>query len=592
MRKLSLLTSILFTPILLVACAHANATAPCPATPSATPNTNASANANANAAPNANAPLLTLLVRPIPSPTALVHIELDLSGAAAPLGAWHIARGTADRIAHAAARDSDGDVSVTAANANNGVDLTLARATSGPTHLAYDVLAAGDAPDDPLGVLVLDDRFRGAGESLVALPSAIEDTPMPFALRIDADALHGVSASSLGVGAVKRTPLQPRALRYASFIAGSLGAMVIDDPAAGHDEGAWLGYTAFDARPVVAEIAQTRTAIRESLKSRDESPWTYLFVSQTRPIGSFSTTPRSASVLVQVGPSEPWTAPLRMSVAQQIARRWIGGVTRVATDAGHEPEGWWFSEGVGRYFVTRVLSHAGLLAPDDVRDAIAGELSVLATSPHRAKSNAELAAIAAKDDVARATLMARGALYALHESAAIRARTKGDHGIEAVLAALVLRAEDDKLRTFTAAEWTAALAKDDPDAARAFDALVVKGEPAVLQAGALGPCFRAGTGDYVAYDPGFDVEATRASKEARVAGVRADGPGAKAGLREGDVLVSMNTRDGDASVPVKIVVTRGTAEVSITYAPKGAHGKGQTWTRVRGIADDRCGEIP
>ncbi len=587
-------TLLLLTPIVLVACANANASAPCPVTPNAIANAAPapSANANADAPPNANAPLLKLLVRPIPSPTALVHIELDLSGAPSPLGAWHIARGTADRITHAAARDSSGEVAVVASAAGTGIDLTLARATSGPVHLAYDVLAAGDAPDDPLGVLVLDDRFRGAGESLIALPNSVEDTPMPFALHIEADALHAVSASSLGVGAVKRTSLPPRALRYASFIAGSLGAMVIDDPAAGHDEGAWLGYTTFDARPVVAEIAQTRTAIRESLKSRDEAPWMYLFVSQTRPIGSFSTTPRSASVLVQVGPAEPWTAPLRLSVAQQIARRWIGGVTRVATDAGHEPDGWWFSEGVTRYFVTRVLSHAGLLAPDDVREVIAGELSVLATSPHRAKTNAELAAIAATDDVARATLMARGALYALHESAAIRARTKGDHGIESVLASLIERAEEEKQRTFTAAQWIDALAKDDPDAARAFDALVVKGQPAVLQPGAIGPCFRAGTGEYVAYDPGFDVERTRESKEARVTGVRADGPAARAGLREGDVLASMNARDGDANVPVKIVVTRGASQVTITYAPKGTHGRGQTWTRVRGIADDKCGEIP
>jgi len=54
----------------------------------------------------------------------------------------------------------------------------------------------------------------------------------------------------------------------------------------------------------------------------------------------------------------------------------------------------------------------------------------------------------------------------------------------------------------------------------------------------------------------------------------------------------MKARDGDASVPVKLAVTRGTASLTLTYVPKGAHGRGQTWTRVRGISDDRCGEIP
>jgi hypothetical protein len=492
-------------------------------------------------------------------------------------------------VQHAAAKDAQGDLTVTAKSSGDGVELAFDREPRGSLHLAYDVLS-GD-PDDPLGLWVQDDRFRGAGEMLVALPSSVEDTPMPFLLRIDGGPLRlPVAASSLGVGAVKKTTLAPRALRYVSFLAGSVGAMVIDDPAMGHDEGAWLGYTAFDPRPVVAEIAQTRSAMNDSLRSHAEMSWTYLFLSQTRPIGSFTTTPRSGSVLVQVGPSEPWSAALKLSVAQHLARYWIGGETRVATEAGHEAEGWWFSEGVARYFATKVLAHAGLLGPDDVRQAIAGELSVLATSPMRGKTNAELAALATKDDVARATLTARGALYAVRESDAIRSRTKGQRGLEATLAALVEHAEDDKQRSFPVAAWLDALGKDDPDAAKTFDSLVVKGAPLTLPPGALGPCFRAGTGEYIAYDPGFDVEATQTSSDAHVVGVREGGPAAKAGLQNGDVVESMTMRDGDVDVPVKLVVARAGAHVNISYAAKGVRGRGQTWSRVRGVADERCGD--
>src|ERR1019366_2516018 len=101
------------------------------------------------------------------------------------------------------------------------------------------------------------------------------------------------------------------------------------------------------------------------------------------------------------------------------------------------------------------------------------------------------------------------------------------------------------------------------------------GAPIALPPDALGPCFRAATGEYTAFDPGFDLEATRASSDARVAGVRPDGPAARAGLKDGDVVDSMQARDGDATVPVKLVVQRAGAKVTVSYLPRGLHGRGQ-----------------
>jgi predicted metalloprotease with PDZ domain len=247
---------------------------------------------------------------------------------------------------------------------------------------------------------------------------------------------------------------------------------------------------------------------------------------------------------------------------------------------------------VSRYAATRLLERLGLLTPNDVRDAVAGELSVLATSPDRAAANAPLSELSKTDPVARATLMARGALYALREAAVLRARTKGERGLDAVLAAMVHQAEESKQPAFAVSAWLDAVGKDDPDAARTFDAIVVRGEPVVLPPGALGPCFTAGTGDYVAFDAGFDVDATRISRDGRVVGVRPGGPAVKAGLQQGDVVESMQAREGDASVPVKLVVTRAGAKVTITYSPRGARGRGQTWTRVAQVPDSKCGALP
>ena len=74
-------------------------------------------------------------------------------------------------------------------------------------------------------------------------------------------------------------------------------------------------------------------------------------------------------------------------------------------------------------------------------------------------------------------------------------------------------------------------------------------------------------------------------------GLRDGGPAAKAGLQNGDVIESMESDEDDADVPVKLVVTRAGSKVDLKYVPRGAHGKGQTFTRVAGVPEGKCGEV-
>jgi hypothetical protein len=163
----------------------------------------------------------------------------------------------------------------------------------------------------------------------------------------------------------------------------------------------------------------------------------------------------------------------------------------------------------------------------------------------------------------------------------------------------VRRAEDKKEDSFPLSAWLESVGQGDPEAGKTFEAAILRGDPISLPPDALGPCFRSGTGEYVAFDPGFDVEATRASKDGKVVRVRPDGPAAKVGLREGDILESMKAREGDAGVPVKIVVMRGEKQITMTYPPRGARGRGQIWTRRKGPRgsdaegeSERCGDPP
>jgi C-terminal processing protease CtpA/Prc len=96
----------------------------------------------------------------------------------------------------------------------------------------------------------------------------------------------------------------------------------------------------------------------------------------------------------------------------------------------------------------------------------------------------------------------------------------------------------------------------------------------------------------VGFDLGFDSQATMVSRTRTVAAVRAGSAAEKAGLKAGDVIEELTYLDGDTEVPVKLVVTRAGAKVNLSYAPKGERRRGQTWTRMAGIADEKCGEVP
>jgi hypothetical protein len=545
-------------------------------------------------------PSLFVFLRPIREPLPLVHVAIDLdapaSRLAADLSTWRMTLGSLDRVVHLAAQDPSGPLSVKASAEGSGLVFTLGGSPKGHIHFEYDVLAAGDAP--PLGALVHGNRFRGAGEVLIALPEAIEERVLPVSLEIDAASLEAEkAASSLGVGARRTTRLRPRALRYACFVAGAQGDVVFDT-IDGHDEASWTGFPAFDLRETVVELAEERTVFATVLGARHmlpDVPWTYLFeVSGSRSPGTIEVTPRFDGMLVQLASSDSMGTPLRMAMGQLLARRWIGDAIRLAP-AGHTAELGWFDDGVARYLATRVLARVGVLAPKDWAQVIGEGLSVLATSALAKEGNASLSARANEDPEARLVLMMRGALYASLESAVIAARSRGSRTLETVLSGLFDQARaqhDGTIVALSPGAWLEAVAREDPDAVRTFDAMVVRGGPIALPPAAMGPCFRAGTGEYVAFDPGFDVDATLRARDHRPVGLRPGGPAATAGLGPTDTVESIQASQGDVTARMNVVVARGDKKVALSYWPRGRRGRGQTWSRLPGVPDDKCGLPP
>ena len=568
--------------VVLNACASAPLPTPvCPSVPPTPP--------AAVGLPAPTEPFLRVRLQPHADPTKLVHVDVELLGAS-PLGVFRLLVGPPELLSHVTLSDAAGPIEAKLAADGAGSTLTPARAPSGLTKLAYDIATNTESAWKPLAETVLDDRFIGSGEGLLLLPEGLDDAVVPLEVVVDGAALKAPhAASTWGVGAGHRGRARPRVLRHLTFVAGSMGAAKFD-ASDGHDEAAWLGSTAFDPRPVAAEIAGTRTAMASMFHAQEPLPATVLFVTQSRPLGSYGTTPRYGGLLVELGPSEPWSAPLRISVAQQLIRPWIGGELWIGPhDAEHVAESYWFSEGVARYMVTRLLAGNGILRPDDVRDVIVGETSVIVNSKYRGKSNAELAALSRTDDTARAHLVARGALYAARINALARDKSKGGWSLETIVLELLEQARREQ-KPLPASAWVDAVVRTvGPGEREMFARTIERGEEVVLPAKVLGVCFRPGTVEYTAFDLGFDGAATREGKSGEVVGLLANGPAARAGVRAGDVLEA-DYRDGHAEVPVKLTVKRGKETLHLTYKPTGEHHKGPTWTRVPGIPDERCGD--
>ena len=104
-----------------------------------------------------------------------------------------------------------------------------------------------------------------------------------------------------------------------------------------------------------------------------------------------------------------------------------------------------------------------------------------------------------------------------------------------------------------------------------------EGRPLALPPHALGPCFRDGTTEYVAYDLGFDEAQTLATSPRMLRDLRPDGPASRAGARADDELVGLE--DGKHVI---LTVRRGGKEEAIRYAPGAREHAGPSWDAEAG----------
>jgi hypothetical protein len=579
--------------VLIGLAACAGAPAPCPDLARSTASPSAALASAEPVEEHADAPALRITLAPSPTPSPHVAVTIELR-ALPELGAkgW-----TMSRSAYAALEgpivvtDSTGSIATRTSEDERGAHVALERAPSGAVKVAYSVRAGAPAFPGPPSVAVDPDRFEGLADALLLLPDALDERAASVRLHVDTANIGSKelvgAASTFGVGPTRTVTARGSELRRAMFVAGILGKAVFDAPE-GHDEAAWLGYTAFDPRPASADMAGFRTAVRQLFKTRESSTATMLFLTDGRPVGSFVVTRLPRSVVVRVGAGEPWSGPVRIAAASAVLHEWVGERLWVGpSDAEHEAEAYWFTEGLVRNVARDLLFRFGLVPPAEAAADLEALAAIAATSPLSSLDNAALAR-RAREPGATPLLVARGALYAARVDALLRKKSGGKRSLEDVLAGLYAKADAARAPLPTAA-WIEALRTEVGDAeAAAFTAGIERGAPIDVPDGALGPCFKRVERTYAAFELGFDQAATHQAPDGVVRGLDPKGPAAKAGLLATDALRSVQLTAGRADVPVELLVGRSGAEKTIRYLPRGRTGKGPGWERKKELAEDAC----
>lgn len=479
--------------------------------------------------------------------------------------------GMAALISSEHALDDAGPLTLTRQITDGVLELKATRTVVGTVRLRYrarsvPVTAAGGR----YGLRHDATGLGGSGLFFVVLP----DTTARFPLRVTwRDAPHcaaGWRSMHSGVPSTGELP----ALQMAAYFLGAPQLHAHDEGTL-HMRAAWFGQPAFDTRAASAWAARALAAERAFFADDDPTPY-HLFVRVLPTMGERSQgIGQPASFLAAIGPRTPLAARFRINMAHEMLHRWIGLRLRFA---GPDGTHFWFTEGFTVHYAAELMRRAGLLDPDEFLAEINGIATRHFANPRIAATNADIARDFFRDDALSVVPYTRGALYAAELDAAIRRATSGQRSLDDLMRSLH-RELPPTGGELPVASFRAAVVRElGPAGGARFDAVIFAGAAPDPPADAHGPCFTRIPRTHAQFDLGLDEPRSRS--DGAIRGLRPGSAAQRAGLRESDPLVALESTFLFPDKEARVTVNRAGQDIEIRYLPAGEPRDGFAWARV------------
>ena len=273
--------------------------------------------------------------------------------------------------------------------------------------------------------------------------------------------------------------------------------------------------------------------------------------------------------------------------AHEMMHQWIGSGRMRASPRVADGSLSWFTEGFDDFETHRVMHAAGLLNDSAYIARVNKVIVDHALSPVRDSSADAIRAGRWNDGSMQREQYLRGELLAYRLNAAVERVTQGAQSLDSLLKRMYRSAKGEDsgyTRDRLVQELGAVIGTDV--ARREIDRTINGGE-IDLPAGALGACVEASTESRPRWDPGFDIDASLASK--RTTRVRPNGPAAIAGMRDSMPIVGVSIYHGDTSKPIQLSVRTDSGVVKLRYSPQGEKVPTQQWRLRTGCRTSGAG---